>query len=204
MARRFFDPEGLVWKPLGFIGDLVMLSLLWFLCSVPLVTLGAATAALYDTAVHVMRRGETAIFARFFGTLRRELKEGILLTLLWAGIALGQWLILYGLTRLIPAAQGTAVSLIEMLLIFLFLAAASWVFPTLSRFTMGVGALSSVCLRLAPGNALRSAALALLNALLIAACLRFILPLMFAPALVAYLSSFLIEPVFERYETTAE
>ena len=48
MARNFFNPEGLVWKPLGQLGDLVMLSLLWGICSVPLVTIGPATAALYE------------------------------------------------------------------------------------------------------------------------------------------------------------
>ena len=129
-----------------------------------------------------------------------------MLTLLWALIALGQWLIVYALSHFIPAlaAHGTAVSLVEMLLIFLYLAVASWVFPTLSRFKMGVGAISSACFRLAPGHALRSAALALISALLIAACLRFVVPLMFAPALAAFLSSYLIEPVFSQYETPAE
>ena len=79
MARRFFNPESGVWKPLGFFGDLVILSLLWCLCSVPLVTLGPATAALYDTVVHSMRRKEAPPFYRFFDTFRRELKEGVLL-----------------------------------------------------------------------------------------------------------------------------
>ncbi len=202
MARRLFNPESPVWKPLGFFGDLVILSLLWCLCSVPLVTLGPATAALYDTVVHSMRRKEAPPFYRFFDTFRRELKEGILLTLLLAGVALGLGLLAYGFFRLFPAIgeRGAIVSLVELLLIFLYLAAASWVFPTLSRFTMGVGAISSACLRLAPGHALRSAAMALMQMLAIAASLRLVVPVMFAPALVSYLSSYLIEPVFLQYE----
>ncbi len=203
MARRFFNPESGVWKPLGFFGDLVILSLLWCLCSVPLVTLGPATAALYDTVVHSMRRKEAPPFYRFFDTFRRELKEGVLLTLLLAGVALGLGLLAYGFFRLFPAIgeRGAIVSLAELLLIFLYLAVASWVFPTLSRFTMGVGALCSACVRLAPGYAPRSAAMALMQMLAIAASLRFVVPVMFAPALLAWLSSFLLEPVFARYET---
>ena len=202
MARRLFNPESPVWKPLGFFGDLVILSLLWCLCSVPLVTLGPATAALYDTVVHSMRRMEAPPFYRFFDTFRRELKEGILLTLLWAAVALGLGLGLYLLRLLVPGfgERGALVSLAELLLALLYLAAASWVFPTLSRFTMGVGAISSACLRLAPGHALRSALLALMNALLIVVSTKYVVPLMFAPALVSYLSSYLIEPVFLRYE----
>ena len=206
MWRRMFNPENMIWKPLGFFGDLVSLSLLWCLCSIPLVTLGPATAALYDTIVHCIRRKEGSSFSRFFGTFRSELKEGVILTLLWASIALALGLALYGLRLLLPGfgERGALVTLAELLLLFLFLAAVSWVFPTLSRFTMGVGAISSVCLRLAPGHALRSAAMALLNILAIFASTRFVVPVMFAPALVSWLSSYLIEPVFAQYETSAE
>ena len=118
-------------------------------------------------------------------------------------IALGLGLLAYGFFRLFPAIgeRGAIVSLAELLLIFLYLAVASWVFPTLSRFTMGVGALCSACVRLAPGYAPRSAAMALMQMLAIAASLRFVVPAMFAPALLAWLSSFLLEPVFARYET---
>ena len=51
MLRRFFNPDSLIWKPLGVLGDLVVLSLLWAVCCMPLVTVGPASAALYDTAV---------------------------------------------------------------------------------------------------------------------------------------------------------
>lgn len=206
MGRRLFNPEGLLWKPLGYFGDMVVLSLLWCLCSIPLLTLGPATAALYDTVVHALRRKEGSFFSRFFDTFRRELREGILLTLLWAGAAFALALALWALLALAPglAERGAAVSLVELLLVFLFLAAAAWVFPTLSRFTMGVGALSGACLRLAAGHALRSAALALLCALVIYTGARFVVPLMFAPALAAYLSSFLLEPVFGQYEQPKE
>lgn len=206
MARRFFNPESGVWKPLGFFGDLVILSLLWCLCSVPLVTLGPATAALYDTVVHTLRRKEGPPFHRFFDTFRRELREGVLLTLFWAAVAAVLAVLLGGLRLLLPGfgERGALVTLSELLLGFFYLAVVSWVFPTLSRFTMGVGAISSACVRLAPGHALRSALMALLNILAIAASLRFVVPVMFAPALVSYLSSLLIEPVFARYEMSEE
>lgn len=202
MARRFFNPEGLVWKPLGFFGDLVVLSLLWCLCSIPLVTLGPATAALYDTVAHVLRRREGTLFSRFFSAFRRELKEGILLTLLWAAAAFALGALFALLLRAVPdlGSRGALVSLLELLLGFLFLCPASWVFPALSRFSMGVAALSGACLRLAPGHALRSAAMALLCAAVLAVSARFVVPVMFAPGLAAWLISYLVEPVFALYE----
>ena len=70
MARRFFEPESLVWKPFGYLGELVMMSLLWGLCAIPLVTIGPASAALYDCAVHCLRRKEGDLFSRFFAPVK--------------------------------------------------------------------------------------------------------------------------------------
>ena len=40
--RRFFNPESVLWQIFGFIGDVVILSMLWTVCSAPLITVGAA------------------------------------------------------------------------------------------------------------------------------------------------------------------
>ena len=202
MGRRFFDPEGLLWKPLGYVGELVALSLLWGLCSIPLVTVGPATAALYDCTVHNLRGKEVGLFSRFFETFRRELKVGCLTTLLWAVILA----IPYALWRLLaPGLAGTAalnaLAIGALVLLFFVLAALVWVFPTLSRFTLGFGALNRTAVQLALGNILRSAALALLTGLGAALCYLFTTPLIVVPGLLALLWSLLMEPVFRRYMT---
>lgn len=205
MAKRFFDPEGLLWKPLGFVGELVTTSLLWGLCSIPLVTIGPATTALYDTIVHAMRRKDDALFSRFFATFRRELKTGAITTLLWVAISA----LLYGLYRLLlllPTSpiRNTAVTLYAVLVPFFLLMILCWVFPTLSRFTFSVAALNVSALRLALGNILRSLLLALITAAGILACALFTSPLIFVPGLTALLWSYLIEPVFLPFEKREE
>ena len=205
MAKRFFDPEGLLWKPLGFVGELVTTSLLWGLCSIPLVTIGPATTALYDTVVHAILRKDDGLFSRFFATFRRELKTGVITTLLWVVIAA----LLYGLYRLLlllpPApVRNTAVTLYAVLVPFFLLTILCWVFPTLSRFTFSVAALNAAALRLALGNILRSLLLALITAAGILACALFTSPLIFVPGLTALLWSCLIEPVFRPYEEQEE
>lgn len=205
MARRFFDPEGFIWKPLGVLGELITLSLLWAVCCIPLVTIGSATAALYDSAVHVLRRQDDTLFSRFFGTLRRELKSGILSTLLWAALAALAVLLYAGLRSAVPEGSARPVILIFYLVLvpFLLLCVFCWVFPTLSRFTFGTLALHATSLRLALGHILRSAAMALVTALGAALCWVLVLPIMLVPALTALFWSVLIEPVFRPYEETA-
>ncbi len=201
--RRIFDPDGLLWKPLGFLGELVILSLLWTLCSIPLVTIAPASAALYDTTVHVLRRKDESVpFHRFFAVFRRELKQGVLTTLLWAGLLGLAALALRGAMRLFPgfAERGALVSLVAVLIAFFALGALCWLFPTLSRFTLSFGALQSVSLRLALGYSLRSAAMALIWGAALYFSLRYVFSLFLLPGGAALLCSYLIEPVFLRYE----
>ncbi len=195
--RSAFNPESLVWKPLGYLGDLVMLSLLWTVFSIPVVTLGPASAALYDAAVHSIRRKEETVLARFFSTFKRELKQGIISTLIMAAAAA----VLLGVPLLLLRARGGAYLLAVMpVLAFFLLCVLCWLWPVLSRFEMGLGALLNTSVRLAFGHILRSAAMAVLWAAAIYAGLRFAAPFFVCPALAALLSSYLIEPVFQSYE----
>ena len=200
--RRLFNPESLVWAPLGFLGDLVILSLLWVVCCIPLVTLGPSSAALYDTAVYVLRQKKGAPFARFFSVFRRELKDGILATLCWALVFLFLYFILYAALRLFPgfAERGGLVSVAAVIICFFTLGVFCWVWPTLSRFTQSLPALLSVSLRLALGHILRSAGLAVLWGTALWFTLRYMLPVFVLPGLAAFLSTYLIEPVFRQYQ----
>ena len=198
MRRRFFDPEGLLWKPLGILGDLVMLSLLWGVCSIPLFTLGPATAALYDCIAHCVRGGEIGLFSRFFRTFKAEFRRGSLSTLLWAAL-LALPVLALRFAQPSPTPAGRALSIGCLLLLFLLLAALVWVFPLLSRFSFDFAGLNRTAPRLAFGHMLRSAAAALLTLLGFLACYFFTSPLIFVPGLVALLWSWLMEPVFQRY-----
>lgn len=205
MRRRLFDPDGWLWKPLGHLGDLVILSLLWGVCCIPLVTIGASTTALYDTAVHVLRRKDDSLFSRFFHTFRRELLSGALSTLLWAAILFAGYFLWSRLSPAVPEGAGRLAVTIGMLLVFFFaLCVLAWVFPLLSRFTFRTGALNATAVRVAFGHILRSAALALLMAAVVFLCIVFVFPVMVLPGAAALLSTFLIEPVFLSYEHQEE
>ena len=202
MARRAFDPENAFWRPLGFLGEIVTLSLLWALCSLPVVTIGSASCALYDAAVHALRRRDDEIFGRFFETFRRELKSGVLTTLLCLALT-GLVFLLYLMLRHVLSASPealTALTLYALLLPFFLLCVFCWVFPLLSRFTFKPLPLLKTAARLCAGHVLRSVLLALLCALGLALCALFVSPLLFVPGLLAWLSTWLLEPVFRPYE----
>ena len=195
--RRFFNPESGLWQILGFVGDMLILSMLWTVCSMPLITLGAASCALYDAAVAAFRRREPDHLGRFFRTLRREFKSSLLPTLLWAAV-LGVFV--WALRALAPDSLWKAA--LALALFLLPLGIACWVFPLLSRFTLDFKALNGNALRLALGHAPSSFAMALTLLLGLWLTLRLgLLPLFFLPALLALVFSFFLEPVFRRYES---
>ena len=198
--RGFFSAENWLFKPLGVLGDLVILSLLWTVCSVPLLTLGPASAALYDTAVHSLRRKEDTVLARFLGSFRRELGQGIrssLIVLLAAALFCGLTAALF---RLIPPERGALAAILMLPSGLLLLGVLCWLWPVQSRFRMDLKALFISSLRLALGHILRTVPMALLWALTLALGLRFAAPLFVLPALTALLCTTLIEPVFQQYE----
>ena len=205
MVRRFFNSETGIWRFFGWVGDIVMLSLLWVLCSIPLVTLGASSTALYDATVHVMKRRDDALFSRFFGTFRRELKTACLTALFW-GVIAGVIVFLYrSLADSGPDGQVmTAWSVVFLLLLYLLLCILCWVFPLLSRFTFRFAALNRTAMQVALGNILRSASMALFCGVGIALFTKNYFSVFFSPGLVAWLSSFLIEPIFEKYSNNPQ
>lgn len=201
MARNFFNAENWLWKPLGYLGDLLILSLLWLICSFPLVTIGPATAALYDCVVHNLRRRETYLFGRFRETFKAELRIGLPSTLLWGGVlVLLFWLRSLLMARIGYVGLGGLIGMTSLILLLIPIGTAGWVFPLLSRFTFPFGALNGTAVRLGLGHILRTLVLGLLLLLTAELCLRFLVPVFVMPALTALLASLLIEPVFSRYE----
>lgn len=96
--NRLFDPENRFWQFLSKITDVACLSFLWFLTSLPLVTIGAATAAFYDFTMRQAQNIEGTVWRYYFRAFRRCWKRGTVLFLgLLAGTAffaadlLGAW-----------------------------------------------------------------------------------------------------------------
>ena len=197
--HKLFNPDNFLWKPFGFIGELVILSLLWLVCSIPLITLGASSAALYDAAEHALRRRDETPIPRFLATFRRELKQGIFTTLVsFAAGAVFFFAPLLAFQRQVGLPYLIAA---WVLLGFFLLCFLCWLWPVLSRFTMELGPLLGASLRLALGHILRSAAMAVLWGAALYAGLRFAAPFFICPALAALASAHLIEPVFRKYDT---
>lgn len=192
-----FRYEGGLWRALSTLTDIFCLSLLWCLCSLPVITLGASTTALYDSAVRCIRYKEAHPYARFFRTWKRELLTASLTTLLWGAAAAGVIWLLKSYTARTDASFTILGAYYVLLAIPVGL--MCWAFPLLSRWEFSFSALNITALKLFPAHLPLSAAIVLITGFAIYFSLRCIFPLTFMPALTALLWSLFIEPVFAGY-----
>lgn len=63
---KFFSLENPIWKFIGNLADFFLLSCLWYLCCLPVVTAGAATTALYYVTLKDSPRAGRPAHSRVF------------------------------------------------------------------------------------------------------------------------------------------
>ena len=81
---KLFDPENKFWQFLNKVTDAALMSLLWLLTSLPLVTIGASTAAFYSYTLKQVSNQEGSLVKSYFSAFRAHFKRATLLWLLQA------------------------------------------------------------------------------------------------------------------------
>jgi len=202
---KFFSSENWVWKPFDLVADVFLLSCLWFVCSVPIVTMGAATTALYDCVVRCVRGKDERMFARFFRTLKNELIPSALCMALWACIIGGLYSLVKGYGNSVAVTDTTTVITVALLLgVVVAVGVFCWVLPLQSRFTMGFGALNATAVKLALANIPRTMVLGIVTVVAGVICIQLWIPFFFVPAILALIWSWLLEPVFRKFMEETE
>ena len=200
MFRNLFNPDSALMITMSRITDFIFLSMFWLVGCIPVVTIGASFAALYDASFRAFRKNEKNSWQRFFSVFKKNWKAGILPTAVFLAVLT---LVTKALVALWNAAVAGGVSwMLFSGLAFvgvLVLEMVSVLFPMLSRFENPFLGLLKNTVFLAMANLPRTIALGILNAAAGLACAFFVLPLFFLPSLAALIGSVLIEPMFKPY-----
>ena len=200
MLAKVFAYKGLVWRFLNLLTDLLCLSVLFLICSIPVVTLGAGCTALYDTAVRCIRFGYPHPYRRFFETWKNELKVSVLSTLLWGVIAAVGIFLLFSLRQLGSFTDTAAAAAAGWYIVLVIpLGAAFWAFPILSRFTFDFRSLNITACKFALAHLPQTAIIVLTVIESVRLCVRYFFPVFFMPAVMILLLSLFIEPVFKKH-----
>ncbi|MBE5999313.1 MAG: YesL family protein [Eubacteriales bacterium] len=88
---RFLQGDTFLTRFLSRLIDLLIVSVLWFLCSIPLVTMGASTTAMYDVTLHLVFDEGSGIVQTFFSSFKKNFVRSTVtfLAFLVSGLFLG-------------------------------------------------------------------------------------------------------------------
>ena len=203
--KRFFNPDNFYWKCFDKLADVLGLSLLWFLLSLPVVTIGAATTALYDSASRCVRGDGKEVYSRFFRTFKSSFKLSTLCTLVFGGALV---LLVAGYQIVSALAQENR-PLLMLAMVYYVLSACllgylSWLFPLLSRYEYTFRVLCRTALQFWFAHFPYTFVMALLLILSVEVSVQFLFPVCFLPACLALLDSLFLERAFKKHTPPEE
>ncbi len=77
---NLFHYDNPIWRFMGKVADIFFLTLLWTLLSLPVVTIGASSSALYYVSLKMARNEESYIFPSFWKAFKENFRQS---TALW-------------------------------------------------------------------------------------------------------------------------
>ena len=196
---NIFDPDGklmeLLWKPI----HIMFLNLLWVLFSLPIVTIGASTTALYSVLIKMRNGREGKILRDFWTAFRQNFRQA---TILWLLIVLAAFVFTTDIV-LFPNMGGSFGTFSAMLFVgldVLLLLVSLYVFPMQAVFDNPIGrTVKSALLLLSRhlGGTVVLLALAILTA--VAVILYWPLIGWFVFGLAAFINAWIFDKIFHRY-----
>lgn len=128
---NIFNFDSPMMQTLNKIFDLVVLNIITVLCSIPVVTIGAATTALY-TAIDATQKEEGSLLKVYFKAFRDNFRQA---TLLWLILmALGAVTGYSLLASLVVEGMGTSMLVISAIGFILWMLFTTWTFPLQAKF----------------------------------------------------------------------
>lgn len=199
---KLFDYEGGFMNTALILSRLTLLNLLWLVCCIPLISIGAATAAQHHSAACLMN-GDIHIGKNFMNGLKMYWKRGTVLWLFFAllGTAFGMACYILN-TGNIPYKN--VLMLISGIAFFTLLLMLIWVFPVMVNFT---GKLTEIAFNAfvfafmyAPVTLIAIVFYGIGGFLFIRFLATRLLFILFGPTVIVYCTLVLFEKVFQKYK----
>ena len=199
---QIFNLDNKFFRGVAKIVDCVWLSLLWLFCSIPIVTIGASTTALYYAVNKCLRNDRGYSSSEFFHSFKENFKQS---TIIWL-ILLVLYAVLgfdyYVMKQLAEAGQEIG----KLYICFFVFAAivAMWgfyIFPYLARFENTIKNTLKNTVYMAISNVHWTICMTILFIAMWLGLYLFPVAVVIMPALYNLLKNLMLEHVFKKYMT---
>ena len=187
-------------RTINAIADSLVLGILWVFCSLPVLTIGASSAAFYYAYNKCICQKTDYVFRTFFAGFRSNFKQATQIWLIVLGISLvlgADWYLLRlieNTTPLVPVIRTLLVAAMAAVIVW-----ALYLFPYLSRFENTNRRILKNCALIAVANIPQSILLLVLFFLLGVGFVSFPLLNVLIPSLYMFCANKIQEKVFRKY-----
>lgn len=201
-----FSLDGPLMRALGRIADMILLSVLWIVCSIPFVTIGASTTALYTMTLGMVRGEDGKLSAGFLKAFKENFKQATVIHLILTVLAVF-FCVYFQIVSVLPGQMKQIFRVVTVLFCFIWLMEMLFVYPVQARFENTLGKTMKNAWLIAASHVpvllgvIVISALPVWTLLLNTTFFFRMLPLwiFLAPGLIAWLNSFLFQRCFRRY-----
>lgn len=197
---EFFNINNKFFQGFSKVVDCIGLSVLWILCCIPIVTIGAADTALYYTMNKVIRHGRGYVWSEFWHAFRTGFKQSTLAWLLVFAVTAFLSIDCYIMLQFAKAGEKSGgLYIVFVIFIALLIMWTNYLFPYIARFENSMKQVFKNTALIALANLPWTFLLFVLWA---AACVAvWILPpaVVFMPALYMFFANLILEKVFVKY-----
>jgi uncharacterized membrane protein YesL len=113
-----------------FVADMLILMILWAVCSLPVITIGASTTAVYYVTTRMLSNREGYIAKDFFKSFFSNFIKATLVTVLIGVMLVVEYI------NIMAMDKSSLLFPVQFFIVFEIVAFALFVFPLLSRFNM--------------------------------------------------------------------
>lgn len=201
LMNGLFSIDSPLWSFSSKALNFLWLSMLWLVCSLPVITIGASTAALYSVTLKYAREEEGYLTSSFFAAFRQNFRQGtaIWLILLLAGLFLGfDFAVYYRSGETGPGHMVLMTLCCSLALVFVL--TNLYVYAILARFQNSVFHIIKNACIMAICHWPSSLTMLTLSLLILAVGFVAFPPLLFfAPAGLSYLHARFLRRIFDQY-----
>lgn len=195
--NKILSPDGPLMSLMTKVAYSAYLNILWFICCLPVVTVGASTTALFYVSLKIAKNEEGNITKAFFRSFRENFKQGtiIWLILLAAGIMLGvDGYVLYHMR--FSNAFWTVITAVFIVAVVAYVIIVMYIFPLLARFQNTTLAMFKNSIMIGMRFLLCTALMAVIYFVMAVVVIRFFTPIIiFGEGLCALLCSYLLSNI---------
>lgn len=125
--------DNVVMRALSRVCDFMLLNIMWIICSIPIITIGASTTAMYTVMLKLVKNEEGYIVKGFLGAFKENFKKSTImwLILLVVGIIIG---IDIRFSAVMQSTMRTIFQSIFLVLGVVWLCMVIYVFPLTARY----------------------------------------------------------------------